>query len=85
MEKLIDILESFNGRNARNEKDLIDKFRNIADVVINGGYFLINGTAKIFVTDVEFYFHSERNEQELWKKTSVCIIEGQKRKCHISP
>lgn len=29
MEKLIDILESFNGRNARNEKELIDKFRNI--------------------------------------------------------
>ena len=51
MEKLIDILESFNGRNTRNEKELIDKFRNIADVVINGGYFLINGTAKIFVTD----------------------------------
>lgn len=29
MEKLIDILESFNGRNARNEKELIDKFRNM--------------------------------------------------------
>ena len=29
MEKLIDILESFDGRNAKDENELIAKFRNI--------------------------------------------------------
>ena len=59
--------------------------RNIAAVVINGGYFLINGTAKIFVTDVEFYFHSERNEQELWKKDFCMYHRGTKEEVPYFP
>ena len=48
MEKLLDILNSFNGRSARNEDELIDEFRKIANAVINGGYFLVNGNARIY-------------------------------------
>lgn len=47
MEKLINTLESFDGHNAKNENELIAKFKTISDANINGGYFLINDTARI--------------------------------------
>lgn len=78
MEKLLDTLNSFNGRYAENEDKLIEEFEKIARAVIDGGYFLVNENAKIFVTDIEFYFHSERVETETWKKDYAMYHRGPK-------
>lgn len=78
MEKLLNVLNSFNGRCAENEDKLIEEFEKIAGIVINGGYFLVNENARIFVTDMEFYFHSERDERETWKKDYAMYHRGPK-------
>ena len=78
MEKFLNLLNSFNGRCAKNEDKLIEEFEKIARAVINGGYFLVNENAKIFVTDIEFYFHSELDEVEIWKKDYAMYHRGPK-------
>lgn len=78
MEKLLNMLNSFNWRCAENEAKLTEEFKRIAGAVINGGYSIVNENAKIFVTDMEFYFHSERDEVETWKKDYAMYHRGPK-------
>ena len=40
-------------------RKLNEQFRSIAKDVLYGGYFLVEGTKKIFIDDIEFYYHEE--------------------------
>lgn len=51
-------MTSFDGRGL-SEEQLTEKFHEIAKSAIHGGYFLVDGSVKIRIIEVEFYFHSE--------------------------
>lgn len=53
---LYNILSSFHGVNGE-EDDLLPQFAEIARYVLSGGYFLINNERKIYLIDIEFYYH----------------------------
>lgn len=58
---LFSILSSFHGVEGE-EDGLIPQFREIARYLLSGGYFIINKTRKIYLTDIEFYYHEEGSE-----------------------
>lgn len=58
MQTLPELLLSFNPDKADIDQ-LTVEFKKIAQAAIYGGYFLINNSYKIYILDVEFYFHSE--------------------------
>lgn len=58
---LYNILSSFHGVNGE-EDDLLPQFAEIARYVLSGGYFLINNERKIYLIDIEFYYHEEGSE-----------------------
>lgn len=62
MKTLSTLLKEFDGRN-KSEPQLTKYFQEIAKTAIYGGYFLINGSMKIRITEVEFYFHSENDSE----------------------
>lgn len=68
METLFELLINFDGRIAKSEANLTSMFEKIAKRVLYGGYFLINNSAKIYPTDIEFYYHSEIEEDDEFKK-----------------
>lgn len=62
MKTLSTLLNEFDGRH-KSEDQLTDCFKEIAKKAINGGYFLINESMKIRIIEVEFYFHSENDNE----------------------
>ncbi len=62
MKTLSTLLNEFDGRH-KSEDQLTECFKEIAETAINGGHFLINGKIKIRIAEVEFYFHSENDNE----------------------
>lgn len=62
MKTLSTLLNEFDGRH-KSEDQLTEYFKEIAKTAINGGYFLINESMKIRIIEVEFYFHSENDNE----------------------
>lgn len=62
MQKLSTLLTNFDGRGL-SENQLTEKFEKIAKAAIFGGHFCVNDEYNIYIHEVEFYFHSE-NESE---------------------
>lgn len=58
---LFKILSRFHGVKGE-EDDLMPQFKEIARYLLSGGYFLINKKRKIYLTDIEFYYHEEGSE-----------------------
>lgn len=56
------LLKEFTLKDCHSESDLSEKFKEIAQSVLFGGYFLINGTRKVYACDIEFYFHHEGDQ-----------------------
>lgn len=56
------LLKGFTLKDCHSESDLSEKFKEIAQSVLFGGYFLINGTRKVYACDIEFYFHHEGDQ-----------------------
>lgn len=52
-------LTQFNARKATEETMINDEFKRIAKTVLYGGYFLVNGTVRIYPLEIEFYLHGE--------------------------
>lgn len=56
--KYTKILEGFKG--AEGSKDNLEKkFNEIAEYFLTKGYFYVNETRKVYICDVEFYYHEE--------------------------
>lgn len=56
--KLIDVLSEFDGCDG-NETKLWSKFKNLSKYFFFGGYLTVNGRRRIFLRDIEFYYHEE--------------------------
>lgn len=63
-EKLIELLEAFDGTKATCEEDLTKSFEPIARRVLFGGHFLINGDTRIFPLDIEFYYYNDEKGKD---------------------
>ena len=55
---LADALSRFCGADG-NEVALADQFRVLADYLLRGGYVSVNGTRRVYLRDIEFYYHEE--------------------------
>ncbi len=44
------------------ESDLPIQFNDLASYFLKKGYFLVNGHRKVYICDVEFYYHEENKE-----------------------
>lgn len=64
MNKLIKALQDFDLRKVT-EKTIQTEFEKIADVVLNEGYFLINGSKKIYPVEIEFYIYGEKESDQI--------------------
>ena len=51
-------LQEFKGANG-NKKNLDIQFEQLANYFLKEGYFMVNGKRKIYICDVEFYYHEE--------------------------
>ena len=67
MTKLSQAFLAFDPRDLSMET-IEQKFAGIADIVMNEGYFLVNGETKIFPVDIEFYLYGERADDPDWMK-----------------
>ncbi len=63
--KYIHKLKEFKGANG-NIKSLKDKFEDIANYFLTKGHFLVNDQRKIYICDVEFYYHEEEGDIKDW-------------------
>lgn len=68
MSNLTDTLKAFDGNRASNNEELEAMFKDIAKIVFYQGRFVINDEIEIYPTDIEFYFHSEREDAPEWMK-----------------
>ncbi len=59
METLLEALKGFQKKDGLNLPMLYEEFRTLAKVFLYGGYLLINNETKIYVHDIEFYYHEE--------------------------
>lgn len=57
---LIEALNNFSGAKSYEEESLDHLFDDLAKIILFGGHFLVNNTRVIEVTDVEFYYHEEK-------------------------
>ena len=57
--KLSEKFEVFENAN-RTKDTLPDLFKEIAESFICEGYFLVNDTRRVYICDVEFYYHEEK-------------------------
>ena len=55
---MIEKLKAFTGANGV-EANLFEKFKELAEYFVLGGYFLVNNERKVYLCDVEFYYHEE--------------------------
>lgn len=60
-ETLVEILSQFQGANG-NEDFLETQFYKLAKYFLYSGYLLVNGKKKVYLRDVEFYYHEEEGE-----------------------
>ncbi len=67
------ILSRFDGT-MLHELDLEGAFFEIARELICNGYFLVNGERKIFLTDLEFYYHEEETSTPSRKRVKDPIM-----------
>lgn len=56
--KLKEVLSQFQGANG-NEINLAEQFMCLAEYFLYGGYLLVNGKARVYLRDIEFYYHEE--------------------------
>lgn len=56
--KLKEALSHFQGANG-NETNLTEQFSHLAKYFLYSGYLLINNKTKIYLRDIEFYYHEE--------------------------
>lgn len=56
--KLKEALSLFQGANG-NESNLAEQFSRLANYFLYGGYLLVNSKAKVYLRDIEFYYHEE--------------------------
>lgn len=61
---------------AKTVVELTEQFAEIADSALNNGYLLINENYKIYLLDIEFYFHTEKEN---------CIKDPQMYHCGNMP
>lgn len=52
------VLDSFQGANG-DESSLAEQFSRLADYFLYSGYLLINSKTKVYLRDIEFYYHEE--------------------------
>ncbi len=52
-------LKEFIGADGKKE-NLAHQFKYLADYFLTQGYFLINGERRVYICDVEFYYHEEK-------------------------
>ncbi len=62
---LADIFSDFDGTQAKDTEQLSELFRPIAEELICNGHFVINNQRKIFLTDLEFYYHEENGAKTI--------------------
>ena len=58
-------LEKFEGANGL-EENLVPQFEDLANYFMTKGYFLINEIRRVYICDVEFYYHEEDGEIKDW-------------------
>ena len=75
MSILIDVIQAFDLRKTT-EKTIQTELGKIADVVLNRGYFLVNGKTRIYPVEIEFYLYGERKDDPEWMKDSNMIHKG---------
>ena len=56
--QLKNILQSFRNEDNSTES-LADSMKRIAEYLLYNGYFIVNNSKKIFLRDIEFYYHEE--------------------------
>lgn len=56
--RLEEVLSQFHGANG-DENHLMAQFRSLADYFLYNGYLLVNKTTKVYLRDIEFYYHEE--------------------------
>ncbi|MBO7497179.1 MAG: hypothetical protein J6T98_11550 [Salinivirgaceae bacterium] len=78
------VLLKFNAREAT-ESTILDKFREIANVALYGGYFLVNGETRIYPIEIEFYLHGEREKEPNWMTDKKMIHRNGKDKVPYFP
>ncbi len=59
-------LEEFKGATNGNEDSLNEQFEDLANYFLTKGHFLVNGERKIYICDVEFYYHEEEGSIKDW-------------------
>lgn len=66
--KLFSQLSSFDYTHSNNEEEavvqLTERFKEIARIMMYGGYIDVWGTYRIYIRDVEFYFHEENGLED---------------------
>lgn len=67
MKTLSETIKMFHPR-VENAKDIEIQFAEIAMAAIYGGYFLVNGKKRIYLTDIEFYLYGEKDNDPDWMK-----------------
>ena len=55
---LTDALARFRGADGK-EENLAEQFGLLADYLLRGGYIAVGDTRRIYLRDVEFYYHEE--------------------------
>ena len=55
---LKEVLEAFQGANGK-EETLAEQFRELAEYLFYGGYLEVNGKRRVYLRDLEFYYHEE--------------------------
>ena len=77
METLAEAIAKFNPR-VKKAEDIESQFKEIALAAIYGGYFLVNGKKRIYLTDIEFYLYGERATDPDWMKDFNMYHKGKK-------
>ena len=67
MKTLSEAIANFHPR-VRKAEDIEVQFEEIAMAAIYGGYFLVNGKKRIYLTDIEFYLYGEKATDPEWMK-----------------
>lgn len=56
---LMEALEGFRGTEGKGVEVLEGQFRELAEYLFYGGYFSVNGKRRVYLRDLEFYYHEE--------------------------
>jgi len=67
MRTLSEAIKMFHPRVEKAE-DIESQFNEIAKAAFYGGYFLVNGKKRIYLTDIEFYLYGEKDDDPDWMR-----------------